>query len=222
MRFITLHSFSLRLPSGSPFASPLRLPLSPALLTFAFDNIFISLLFSRPRCFHCNLINIAANSIHFRSSSHSLSLSLSLSPSLSITRLHTCFHEFFFSTYVAYVVFRCSTTAIPSRLFSTDFPPRVALRSRYFYTAVPRGISRAQDRYDYIPGRSLLSRYLGDRVNRRIHVTLAETFSCSFSARPPPLRVQLSLSLSFSPSLLFSLQLTFLSCPAARSRFITT
>lgn len=28
------------------------------LLTFPFDNIFIPLLFSRPRCFHCNLINI--------------------------------------------------------------------------------------------------------------------------------------------------------------------
>lgn len=83
MRFITLHSFSLRLPSGSPFASPLRLPLSRALLTFAFDNIFISLLFSRPRCFHCNLINITANSIHFRAPSP-----------LPLTLLHTHSLEF--------------------------------------------------------------------------------------------------------------------------------
>lgn len=191
MRFITLHSFSLRLPSGSPFASPLRLPLSRALLTFAFDNIFISLLFSRPRCFHCNLINIAANSIHFRAPSPS--------PSYSLTY---AFPRIFLAVSQP-AMFRC----IGRR--SLDGPRQIFLRdsqNRYFYTGSSRGISRTRhrngDTLSFVPV-TLSRRQCIQQRWRKLFPVL--------SARPPSRRPFSSDSFSFS--LFLSLTpFSFMSC----------
>lgn len=187
MRFITLHSFSLRLPSGSPFASPLRLPLSRALLTFAFDNIFISLLFSRPRCFHCNLINIAANSIHFRAPSPSPS------PSYSLTY---AFPRIFLAVSQP-AMFRCIGRC------GLDGPRQIFLRdsqNRYFYTGSSRGISRTRDRngdtLSFVPVDRVV-RFLGDRASSSVGGNFF-LFFLRVHRPTAPSRPTLSLSLSFS------------------------